>query len=289
MQHIAQQLEQVRRRGRALLVFQRLAQGLSVAVVALLSLGFVDFGLRLPGWMRGLIALSLLVVGVSWLARRLARAWRFGPGLSDLALRVERMYPQLGGLLTSALEFSLHPQRYAQPAATAALAARSVEDAQSRLEHVEVRRLIDPVPSRRRGLQLLVSLAVFSMMVAVAPTHSAIAATRWLMPWSDAAWPKRTELVPQSLAAVRPIDSPLEFTTRVARGHRPAMRVWLKTRLILPGEERPAASEAVLMTEQVGFAAQALLDDAQQAPPACLLYTSPSPRDQRGSRMPSSA
>ena len=37
----------------------------------------------------------------------------------------------------------------------------------------------------------------------------------------------------------------------------------------------------------LGFAAVVLLDESHVS--ACLLYTSPSPRDQRGSRMPSSA
>ena len=40
---------------------------------------------------------------------------------------------------------------------------------------------------------------------------------------------------------------------------------------------------------QKAYAAFLNLIGAQVAPPACLLYTSPSPRDQRGSRMPSAA
>ena len=37
------------------------------------------------------------------------------------------------------------------------------------------------------------------------------------------------------------------------------------------------------------LAGQAVLDNIDERHQACLLYTSPSPRDQRGSRMPSSA
>ena len=63
------------------------------------------------------------------------------------------------------------------------------------------------------------------------------------------------------------------------------------------GDENPASESDVPSTEAIEIVAQSLLihglltdigsrdDDAE----ACLLYTSPSPRDQRGSRMPSSA
>ena len=44
-----------------------------------------------------------------------------------------------------------------------------------------------------------------------------------------------------------------------------------------------------LPTPGIGFLAQNMRADAGIVISACLLYTSPSPRDQRGSRMPSSA
>ena len=49
-------------------------------------------------------------------------------------------------------------------------------------------------------------------------------------------------------------------------------------RLLALEEEHPELAVPDSPTQQVGA-----------APSACLLYTSPSPRDQRGSRMPSSA
>ena len=56
------------------------------------------------------------------------------------------------------------------------------------------------------------------------------------------------------------------------------------------------ARQMILQTAQAivgrkGFSAVGLTEILQAAdvPKGCLLYTSPSPRDQRGSRMPSSA
>ena len=255
MQQIARQLEQVRRRGRALLVAQRLAQAAAWAAVALLALGVIDFGLRLPGWMRAGLGVGLLVGGGFWLARRLAAAWRFGPSLSELALRVERLYPRTAGVLTSALDFALHPRKYEQPAATAAMARRSVEAAQKELAGVRVARLIDLQPTRRRAGWLLGAAVLLGGVVALSPTHSAIAASRWLMPWGDATWPKRTQLQAEPTPSVRPVDSPIEFTARVTRGFRPGMRVWLNTRWADQGPEQ--TPQAVLMTEQVVIADQA--------------------------------
>ena len=51
---------------------------------------------------------------------------------------------------------------------------------------------------------------------------------------------------------------------------------------------RELKSEAPVLVPFARPAAEALVDGAE-APRDCLLYTSPSPRDQRGSRMPSSA
>ncbi|MEL7087988.1 MAG: hypothetical protein AAGL98_06030, partial [Planctomycetota bacterium] len=215
MQKVAQQLEQVRRKGRTLLIVQRLAQAVAWAAVALIVLGVIDFGLRLPGWLRALVGLGLWVVGLGWLARRLAAAWIFWPTLSELALRVERLYPRLSGVLTSALDFALHPQKYERPAATAAMAQRSVATAEKELAGVQIARLIDLQPTRRRAGWLLGAAVLLGLIVGLTPTYSAIAASRWLMPWGDTAWPQRTQLDPTPAPAVRPVDAPLEFTTRV--------------------------------------------------------------------------
>ena len=55
----------------------------------------------------------------------------------------------------------------------------------------------------------------------------------------------------------------------------------------------PALAGAAIMFVTLDISAaerpDSFADQAEALSPACLLYTSPSPRDQRGSRMPSSA
>ena len=54
----------------------------------------------------------------------------------------------------------------------------------------------------------------------------------------------------------------------------------------LQGASHP--EELAARAAELGYAALAITDECSLAG-VCLLYTSPSPRDQRGSRMPSSA
>ena len=56
-----------------------------------------------------------------------------------------------------------------------------------------------------------------------------------------------------------------------------------------PAETRPDAYATFLGSEAYAPGAEALLRSLAKHTKNCLLYTSPSPRDQRGSRMPSSA
>ena len=58
---------------------------------------------------RGLQIVMLIVLagaGAVWLVARLWQAWGFRPSLSTLGLRLERMYPALGGRVASAIEFA---------------------------------------------------------------------------------------------------------------------------------------------------------------------------------------
>lgn len=253
MQNIARQLEQVRQRARMLLIVRRLGQAAAVIIPVLFTLGLIDFGLRLPGWLRGIVAAGLAVAGLVWLGRRLSAAWRFGPSVSALALRVERLYPRLAGLLTSSLEFGLAPEKYAQPATTAALARATVQTAERELAGVRVGRLIDLRPTRKLAMWVVGSVALLTLVVGAMPTHSAIAASRWLMPWADTAWPKRTEVKASRIPGAAAIDSPVEFTATVGRGFKPGMRVWMNARWVGEAEHDFATPiESWLMTEQVG-------------------------------------
>ena len=93
IQAVITALTRLRARVRALVLAQRVALVLAVALGACLATGLVDYVLRTPAWMRaivwadGLSALAWAAVKVVW------PAVKFRPALSELALRVEREAP----------------------------------------------------------------------------------------------------------------------------------------------------------------------------------------------------
>ena len=237
MIHVVRQLERVRREARLLLLLRSgsrwVAALLAVAVVCALT----DYVLRFPGWLRAAIGLAVLALALRWIARQALQVWHFRPTVATLALRAERLFPQLNGVLTSGVELATAARHQPWSARTAALAAVSIDRARQQARGVPLRRLVDP----RRPLCAFgvacAAAAVVMLSAWAAPTQSATAAARWLTPWRDAPWPKRTRIQQLDHPAVWPADIPLRVKARVDRGYRRAMRVWVHWRLIGPGEQ----------------------------------------------------
>ena len=271
MQDLARQLEAVRRRSRGLLVLRRVALGVAWLVAVFVVLGVVDYVLRLPGWLRLVVGLGVVAFGGWWWVSGLVRAAAFRPTLDELALRVERLYPGLAGLLGSALAFGMEPGRYAQPAGTAVLAQRSIARAQAGLAGVRVGSVIDYRPTRRTLVWALAAVAGLAVVAAAMPMHASTAARRWVMPLGDAAWPRWTGVSGADVGAVRPVDTPITFDAAVEKGYEPGMRVWLNWRWVEgAGGDGPGAVESMLLTEQPadGGEAEAGRYRGQWRPPA---------------------
>lgn len=233
MQHIAQQLRSVRRTGRLLLIVRRLAQLLVVLLPLAIVLGLLDYALRLPGPMRLLIGLTVLGLAGVWLFTRLTKAVRFWPTLAELALRAERLYPQLAGSLASAVEFSMSPQGYAEPSSTASMAKTTVDEMQEKSKGVDVKRMVKLKPTVQAcALAVLVSMVLVAIVVAT-PTASATAAQRWLLPMGDTQWPKVNEV--QALTpdeAVFAADGKVRLRAQVTRGWSEGMRMTVQYRVL---------------------------------------------------------
>ena len=87
------------------------------------------------------------------------------------------------------------------------------------------------------------------------------------------------------------MPSGLPFLTSLAKGLREKYGDELQSALILLPTRRAvrAMGEAFVMAAGQDGIKATLLPRMRPLADICLLYTSPSPRDQRGSRMPSSA
>jgi hypothetical protein len=235
MKHIARQLEHVRRTSRWLLLLRRAAQWVAVLVPTAIGLGLLDYLFRLPGAMR--LGLGGLVLGVAlaWLATRLARAYRFWPSIPELALRAERLYPQLAGSLASAVAFSSNADDYETPRAhtnTATMARRAVDDAEAKLGQVDLYRLIKTRPTLKAALLALLSLAVLGTIAGAAPSAASTAAQRWLLPLGDAQWPYRQAIESLTENSVRPVDGRVRLRAKVTRGYADGMKMTIAYRVV---------------------------------------------------------
>ena len=233
MQHIAQQLRSVRRTGRLLLIVRRCAQLLAVLLPIAIGLGLLDYALRMPGAMRLLIGLVVIGLAGVWLVTRLNKAVKFWPSLAELALRAERLYPQLAGSLASAVEFSLSPQGYAEPSSTASMARTAVDEMNEKTRGVDVKRMVKLKPTVQACLLAALSTLVLFAVVMATPQASATAAQRWLLPMGDTQWPKVNEV--QALTpddAVFAADGKVRLRAQVTRGWSDGMRMTVQYRVL---------------------------------------------------------
>ncbi|MEM1446258.1 MAG: hypothetical protein AAGF84_09400 [Planctomycetota bacterium] len=231
MEAIARQLDAAGRRARRLLIVRRLAQFVAVAAPACVALGLLDWLLRLPGWFRLIVLVGLLVVAGVWLWGRLGRAMSFGPSVSEMALRAERLFPDLRGWLASGLELS---GVAATPAVAGIaktsddpLAKATVAEAQRRATGRGFGQLVDPSAARRSMLGALAGLVALMGIIAIAPASAKVAAERWLLPLGDVAWPKRVQVEPVDWPQVLAADTPARLSAEVQRGMTDGLRVWL--------------------------------------------------------------
>jgi len=234
MEHVSQKLQRLRRKAIVLLVAQRLCQWISAVLLIGLVLGLIDFWLRFPGVPRLIIGLTVAAGALLWLVSRVAHAMGFRPSLSTLALRAERMFPHLRGVLASGVEFAV-ARASGDPAAvgvcsrTDGLVDAAIRDAEHRLDAggVSLGKLIDPARTLRLALVMMLVLVGFTAVAGAAGGNSLIAAKRWFAPLGDAQWPKRYAIESTPGRQVYAVDEPVRLQALVtrARGRTTASRM----------------------------------------------------------------
>lgn len=249
MNRICAQLQTVSRVSRLLLLIQRMLQAASALLVIAMISGISDFLLRLPSGVRLVSDILVIVLGLAWLSTRLIHVARFAPTMTQLALRVEVMYPHLQHKFASAIDFLVH-----QPTATTSQMMRSLEDlsldrVESQMRDVNLMRLINPIHTVRYGLLLGLLLIMVVSFAMTAPQHFSLAMQRWINPFGEAQWPRRVEAISLNHQTVWPADSPLPMQLSLERGYHANMRAWLNYRYI-SSTGRPRSWQSVLMSQQ---------------------------------------
>lgn len=252
---------------------RRLAQFAAVAAPACVALGLIDWLLRLPGWLRLIVLVGLVAAAGVWLWGRVGRALSFGPSVSEMALRAERLFPDLRGWLASGLELSGFGRTPALSgiarAADDPLAVATIAEATRRATGRRFGDLVDPKATRRSLYGALAGVAVLVGVVSVAPASAKVAAQRWLLPLGDAAWPKRVDVAAVGWPTVLAADTPVRLGAEVRRGMADGLRVWLAYRFEHDGADQPAwrgGTRRVLMNPQSQALRSASGDPS--APPA---------------------
>jgi hypothetical protein len=248
---IAAVLVRARSRARAALFFQAAAEVLAALVGALLLAGFIDFFLRTPGILRGIVTGLILFATAAGFVYRILPAIRFRPSLSELALRLERTpageAAGLRGRLASALELESNPPPDASPEMIAALA----EETARKFAKVQTSAALLAFGRTGRSGGWLASAMVGLLAVAVVwPSFSAIGARRILTPWSAAEWPKRTEVVDATAAEFHAVTSALTLRAVVTKTPNAPGRtdVAVDYRILRSG--KPISEKRALLTAQ---------------------------------------
>lgn len=253
MQKAHQQLRQVQRLGRGLLLLRPLLQWVVMLIVTALVLGVLDYLLHLPSWVRLVAGLATAGVLILWLVLQLRQALGLKMDLTALALRAERMYPQLSGVLASGVEFAFGHENGVADASprTQAMTRRSIDEATRQLAGVHLTRLIDPAPTLRVAAVTLAALVLMTAITAAWPSTVWLGAQRWFTPFAQVHWPKRTAVQSLMTQNYWPSDTPLRLKARVTKGHYKGMRLWAAHRLIdADGNAGPWQSQ--LMSDQSG-------------------------------------
>lgn len=233
-------------------------------IITALVLGVLDYLLHLPSWVRLASGLMVIAALMLWIVLQLRQAMGLKIDLTALALRAERLYPQLSGVLASGVEFAFGQADAHASARTQAMTRRSIEQANSQLAGVQLTKLIDPTPTLRIGAAMLAAVVVLSAVSVVWPTHVWLGVQRWFTPFADVQWPKRTAVQSLMTQEYWPSDTPLRLRARVTKGHYAGMRLWAAHRVIdEQGHAGPWQSQ--LMSDQSAASQNVISDNTDTA------------------------
>ena len=245
----------LRRRLHRVAVAEVLIAGVGFILIALLAEGLLDYIFRLPSSLRT----ALLVLGVLALLlavrRRLIPAARFKPNLSTIALHVEHSdlgsTNDLADVLASGIALADQPPEPDEPESIAWLRQAAANEADQKIANVKLDTLVNTSTLKHNAAGLLASIAVLATLAMVAPTISATAAKRALVPWSDAAWPKRTEIADATQPEPHALGSSLPLRALVTRTNKPLGQTQVEVvyRIVDRGVASPFRSEPMAAQE----------------------------------------
>lgn len=246
---LRRRLRRLRRAGRALLTTRVVSWICVLAMAATAVLVLADLAMRFPGVLRGVLLLAMVVGAAVLVRRRLVPVARFKPALSDVAMRVERWIAARGkgnaGPIASGIGVPIDDEDELTRRLSRVVAAEAASGL--RATPWGVLRWGRPA----RALLLAVACAgALSVATNMSPTLAVTGLTRLFMPWSDAAWPKRTEIADATPSSVHPADMALPLRATLLR--TPAREGESVVRLryrVIEGKDASPEREALLVPQ----------------------------------------
>ncbi|MFI4870642.1 MAG: hypothetical protein ACIARQ_02425 [Phycisphaerales bacterium JB061] len=210
---------------RRVAIFEVVAAGAGMILAGLLAEGLLDYLLRLPAWLRIAVLVIAIVLITMGVFKKLIPALRLKPKLSTLALRVERTAlgqdNKLGGVLASGVALADQQADTGEPESIGWLRRAAAGNADQASKGASLNSLIHTGTLRHNIFGLLLALVAVGAISFMAPKTARTGAMRTLMPWSDASWPKRTEIADVTQTEPHALGSALPLRALVTRTNRP--------------------------------------------------------------------
>lgn len=249
---VRRELRLLRRASRRRLLIAAVGLVAAVYIFGAVLVGLADYALRLPGWMRVAmwaigVAVLIVVVRRWWIP-----AWRFRPSLTDMALRLEQT-PEatsagLRGVLASGLELA---SKAHDEGVSGDLSEEVVLEAARKLQTIRPKAALLRSGRVRAALAALaLSLVPVGVLGFLLPGLTLIGTQRVLLPWSGAAWPKRTGVVDATGLSAHPLGAALPLRAFLTKTNHAVGRTDVSVKYRIDADGRTGVERTMLLTSQ---------------------------------------
>ena len=192
----------------------------TTVLLAVTALVMLDWFVRWPWAMRVLLLATFLVIWIRVVRSLVLHHWMQAPTLRAVALRLERLEPELSGHLTSAIEFQASGAGPGQR-----MADEVIQSTTSAWKRLQPDRHLRRTNTIRAVAVALLAMGSASWLAHRQPEMVGVGLRRTLTPWTQDRWPSRVEIRAGDLPDMLARGASVDLQARLVRGERDGMRV----------------------------------------------------------------
>lgn len=233
---LSTRLAEVTSRWRRTVILRAGSQLVLVAIALFALLAYLDYRMHLPGLVRALALVSGLAAIPIVISRRIVSPLKGSGDPVQVALRIERAYPEFNDSLVSAVQFQAVPPR--DRVSSPSLRRMAIRRASRKADRYDFSRAVDSRGTKRSVFCALSAIAIAVTVAMVHPSAASTAARRILVPFGGT----------KALAVTTiEITQPASFPHRTARGEP------FELRLIIRGAIPDRATISVQLDNAASF------------------------------------